>query len=176
MSFRDRVRCQWDALRPSAASGSQRARHETSRLQARPAMLQNRRRRSSHDQGLRHVQYPCPGACTAYPLFFARALYLYTRSVHFVCAFVRRFVEAEHPCLRTSMLCLRWPLCVCALHLLARVFPVPARLLCLAACTCLPCPCAFALSCVWSTYSIKVSSPTPLIVLTHQGKTCTSSS
>ena len=38
-------------------------------------------RRTSHDTGLRHVRYPCPGACTAYPHLCARALHLYARTL-----------------------------------------------------------------------------------------------
>jgi len=89
----------------------------------------NKTRDSNNDRnmGLWQVWYYSTGACTAYPFLCARGLpqtsrQLYARTLHL---FARLFAECV--CCACA-----GPLWVCALHLIARAVPVPARVLCLA--------------------------------------------
>jgi len=68
-------------------------------------------RRTSHDTGLRHVRYPCPGACTAYPPFVCVCFASICAYLALVCAFVSLFVRKRMPRRREHMLrchCMRW--------------------------------------------------------------------
>ena len=72
-----------------------------------------------------------PGCLRCMSCLCVRALYLPARTWPFFCAFVSVFALADpHVSERVCCAC-AIPLCLHALHLLLRAFPVPARVLCL---------------------------------------------